>query len=114
MALLAKRVSALESEPRMASTSVTPCARAASTTWPKTDSALCGIGAPDFDSVEARGAGSVTGAPPLLGLALSASGDAPQGPALGAGDGRACVPELGGNAAVAGFLQHADALAVTH
>src|ERR1035438_4202583 len=114
MALLAKRVSALESEPRMASTSVTPCARAASTTWPKTASALCGIGAPDFRSVEARGAGSVAGAHHLLGLAFAAVGDAPQRPVLGAGDGRAGVPELGGNAAVAGVLQHADALAVTH
>src|ERR1035438_9004229 len=114
MALLAKRVSALESEPRMASTSVTPCARAASTTRPKTASALCGIGAPDFDSVEARGAGSVAGAHYLLGLAFAAVGDAPQGPVLGAGDGRAGVPELCGNAAIAGVLQHADALAVTH
>src|SRR5271157_1320559 len=114
MALLAKRVSALVSEPRMASTSVTPCARAASTTWPKMVSALSGIGAPDFDLVETRRAGSVAGAHHLLGLAFAAIGNAPQRPVLGSRDGRAGVPELGRDAAVAGVLQHADALAVTH
>src|ERR1039458_5599100 len=114
MALLAKRVSALVSEARMASTSVTPCARAASTTWPKMASALSGIGAPDFDFVEARGAGSVAGAHHLLGLALAAIGDPPQRPVFGSRDGLAGVPELGRDAAVAGVLQHADALAPTH
>src|ERR1035441_5376698 len=114
MALLAKRVSALVSEARMASTSVTPCARAASATWPKMASALSGIGAPDFDFVETRGAGSVAGAHHLLGLAFAAIGNAPQRPVWGAGDGRAGVPELGRNPAIAGVLQHAEALAVAH
>src|ERR1017187_841503 len=114
MALLAKRVSALVSEERMASTSVTPCARAASTTCPKMASALSGIRAPDFDFAEARGAGAVAGAHHLLGLAFAAIGNAPQRPVFAAGDGRAGVPKLGGDAAVAGVLQHADALAVTH
>src|ERR1035438_8516627 len=114
MALLAKRVSALESEARMASTSVTPCARATSTTWPKMVSALSGIGAPDFDFVETRGAGAVAGAHHLLGLAFAAIGDAPKRPVWVPGDGLASVPELGRDAAIAGVLQHAHALAVAH
>src|ERR1022692_2751059 len=114
MALLAKRVSALVSEARMASTSVTPCARAASTTWPKMASALSAIGAPDFDFAETRGAGAVAGAHHLLGLAFATIGDAPQRPVFASRDGRAGVPELRRDAAVAGVLQHADALAVAH
>src|ERR1035441_10111217 len=108
MALLAKRVSALESEARMASTSVTPCARATSTTWPKMASALSGIGAPDFDFVETRGAGAVAGAHHLLGLAFATIGDAPQRPVWGARDGRAGVPQLRRDAALAGALRPED------
>src|ERR1035437_474033 len=72
----------------------------------------CPICAPDADRAEPRGAGAVARSHHLFRLALSAIGDAPEGPVLGAGDGGAAVPELGGDAAVAGVFQHADALAV--
>src|SRR5579864_5998347 len=94
----------------MPSTSVTPSARAASTTWLKISSAC--IRAPDFDFAEARGAGAVAGAHDLFGLAFAAVRNAPEGPVLRSGDGGARVPEFGSDAAVAGILEHADALAV--
>src|SRR4051812_46566133 len=107
MTLLAKRVSAWFSVVMMASISVTPSARAAST--------ICSnsIRAPDLDLAEARWAGSVTGAHHLFGLAFAAVGNAPEGPVLAAGDGVAGIPEFGGDAAVAGVLEHANALTVT-
>src|SRR5882672_7508807 len=91
----------------MASISVTPSARAAST--------ICSnsIRAPDLDLAEARRAGSVAGAHHLFGLALAAVGNSPQSPVLATGDGVARIPEFGRDAAVAGVLEHADALAVT-
>src|ERR1022692_4363801 len=71
-----------------------------------------GISAPDLDAAEARGTSAVAGTHDLLRLPLAAVGRAPQDPVLGAGDGRAGVPELRRDAAVAGILQHPDALAV--
>src|SRR5271157_4054967 len=89
-----------------------PSARAASTTCPKMASALSRIGAPDPDVANPRRAGSMAGAHHLLGLPLAAVRHPPQGPVLRPGDGRAGIPEFGGYAAVAGVLEHADALAV--
>src|ERR1700691_207779 len=114
MALLAKRVSALDSACTIASTSATPSARDASATrskraWQR--AASIGIGATDLDAAEARRAGAVARAHNLLRLPLAAVGRAPQRPVLGSGDGRASVPEFRRDAAVARILQHADALA---
>src|SRR5215472_11131899 len=109
MALLAKRVSACTSVVRMASISLTPCVRAASTTCWNRSSA---ISAPDFDLAEPCRRRAVSGAHHLLRLALAAVGHAPQGPVAAVRDGHARVPELGGDAAVAGVLQHAHAPAV--
>src|ERR1019366_661735 len=79
----------------------------------KADSgASFGIRAPDLDAAEARWTGAVARAHDLLRLPLAAVGRAPQHPVLGSGDGRAGIPELRGDAAVAGILQHVDALAV--
>src|ERR1043166_2701464 len=93
----------------MASISVTPWARAASSTCWKTSS---GIGGPDLDLAKTRRARAVAGAHHLLGLPLAAVGNTPQGPMPAVRDGDALVPELGGDAAVAGILQHAHAAAV--
>src|SRR5215471_17141155 len=99
----------------MASMSATPCARAASRTcWKiscisRISSAIC---APDFDLAETRRASAVAGTHYLFGLALAAVGHAPESPMLAPGDGDARIPELRGNAAIAGILQHADALAI--
>src|SRR5271157_1724007 len=112
MALLAKRVSASSWEASMVSTSVTPSARAASHTASNTVSSA--IRAPDPDLAEPRGAGAVARAHHLLGLALAAIRDAPQRPVLRPGNGRTGVPEFRGDAAVAGVLQHADALAAAN
>src|ERR1035441_4512690 len=115
MALLAKRVRALELAARMASASAMPRARAASATWSKMAwhrTGSIGISAPDFDMAEARGTRAMAGAHDLLRLPLAAVGCAPEHPVLGSGDGRAGVPELRRDAAVARILQHADALAV--
>src|ERR1700690_2305969 len=115
MALLAKRVSALDPAAMMASASATPSARAASATWSKMAwhrAGSIGIGTPDLDAAEARGTSAVAGAHDLLRLALAAVGRTPEHPVPGSGDGRAGVPELRRDAAVAGILQHADALAV--
>src|ERR1035437_7617408 len=117
MALLANRVRASSEPATIASISVTPSARAASTTCPKTvsaASALSRIGAPDPDLAKPRRAGAMAGAHNLLGLPLAAVGHAPQGPVLRPGDGRAGIPEFGRYAAIAGVLEHADALAVAH
>src|SRR5947207_866441 len=104
MALLAKRVR-LESSPvRMTSRSETPWARAASRAISKMRGNSLRIGGPDFYFLEARGGGAVAGAHDLLGLAFAAVGDAPEGPVVAAGDGRAGVPKLSGDAAVAGIL----------
>src|ERR1051326_3335562 len=109
ISLLANRVSACESGVTMASISVTPWARAASSTCWKTSS---GIGGPDLDLAKTRRARAVAGAHHLLGLPLAAVGNTPQGPMPAVRDGDALVPELGGDAAVAGILQHAHAAAV--
>src|ERR1019366_5257102 len=114
MALLAKRVRASSEAATMASISVTPRARAASTTCPKMASESSRIGAPDPDVTKARGAGAVAGAHHLLGLALAAVRHAPQRPVLRPCDSRAGIPELGRYTAVAGVLEHADALAAAH
>src|SRR5579862_609046 len=114
MALLAKRVSALEPAPMVASASATPRARAAVTTrskmaWQR--AASIGIRASDLDAAETRGAGPVARAHHLLRLPLAAVGRTPQCPMLGTGDGCARIPEFRGDPAVAGILEHADALA---
>src|ERR1039458_4733820 len=95
----------------MTSISVTPSARAASSTCWKSS---FGIGAAYLDLAEARGACAVAGADDLLGLPLAAIGDAPQRPVSPARDGGAGVPEFGGDAAIAGVLQHARALAAAN
>src|SRR5271165_1253603 len=97
MALLAKRVSALDPAATMASASATPRARDASATWSKMAwqrAGSIGIRAPDLDAAEARGTSAVAGAHDLLRLALAAVGRAPQHPVVASGDGRASVPEL--------------------
>src|SRR5215471_9083758 len=101
MALLANRVSAPFSALRISSRSATPCARAAARAISKKRSNSLRIRAPDLDLAETRGARSVAGAHHLLGLSLAAVGNAPESPVLAAGDGRAGVPELRGDAAVA-------------
>ena len=63
-----------------------------------------GIRGSHFDVAEARGAGAVAGAHDLLGLALAAIRNAPQHPVVAIGDGRAGIPELGGDAAVGRVL----------
>src|SRR5947207_2711682 len=94
----------------MASICVTPSARAASRTCPKTS--CSGIGAPDLDLVEARGTRAVPRPHHLLRLAFAAVRHSPQGPVIAAGDGRAGIPEFGRNPAVAGVLEHPAALAM--
>src|SRR5258708_2980771 len=101
MALLAKRVSAWSSVETMTSISVTPWERAAASTCSNS------IRAPDFDLAEARGAGAVAGAHHLLGLALAAVGDAPEGPMLAVRDPVARIPEFSGDAALTAVLEHA-------
>src|SRR5437773_2634613 len=109
MPLLANRVSACVSVVRIASISLTPCARAASRTCWNRSSA---IRAPNLDLAESRGRRAVAGAHHLLRLAFPAVGHAPQGPVAAIRDGHARVPEFGRDAAVAGVLQHAHAPAV--
>src|SRR6058998_1316196 len=100
MVLLAKRVSACDPTPSMASTSPIPSERAAWTTSPKISSQRSRVSsaslirAADLDSAETRGAGSVAGAHHLLGLSFAAVGRAPQRPVLRAGDGGAGIPKL--------------------
>src|SRR5579871_4197415 len=114
MALLAKRVRASSWRLTMASTSETPCTLAAARAWPKMACMSSGIGAPDSDVVEPRGAGAMAGAHDLFGLALAAIGNTPEGPVFGAGDGGARIPELGVDAAVAWVLQHTGALSIAN
>src|ERR1017187_2728696 len=117
MALLAKRVRALDPATRMASASAMPSARDARSTWSKMAwhrAGSIGIGASDLDAAEARRTGAVARAHDLLRLALAAVGRAPQHPVRGSGDGGAGVPELRGDAAVTRILQHADAFAVAN
>src|SRR5579883_3031599 len=113
MALLAKRVSEASSPASIASSSVTPSARAAAAACSKIAANSSRIGAPDPDPAKPRGACAMPGAHHLLGLSLAAVGDAPQRPVLGAGDRGAGVPELRRDPAVARILQHAHAAAVT-
>src|ERR1022692_1971644 len=108
MALLAKRVRALDPATRMASASAMPSARDACSTWSKMAwhrAGSIGIGASDLDAAEARRTGAV---------ARAAVGRAPQHPVRGSGDGGAGVPELRRDAAVTRILQHADAFAVAN
>src|SRR5207247_635809 len=117
MVLLAKRVRAFAPTASMASTSCTPSERAAFSTcakiswqaWRVSGGSL--IGAADLDGAEPRGTGTVTRAHHLFGLSLAAVGRAPESPMLRPGDSGAGVPELRADAAVAGILEHADALA---
>src|SRR6476646_7772813 len=117
MVLLANRVSALVPAPIMASTSVTPSERAASTTCSKIASQRysgnrsSGIGAPDPNVAEARRRCAVSGSHDLLGLPLPAIRRAPKRPVLRSGDGGAGVPELRADPAVARILEHPSALA---
>src|ERR1022692_3076739 len=83
MALLAKRVRALDPATRMASASAMPSARDACSTWSKMAwhrAGSIGIGASDLDAAEARRTGAVAGAHDLLRLPLAAVGRAPQHP----------------------------------
>src|SRR5260221_685328 len=126
MVLCATRVSAWVPAPIMASMRRTPSRCAADAAASKISRArarvssadsgepLSGIGATDLDLAESRGAGSVPGPHHLLGLALAAVGRAPKRPVLRARNGRAGIPELGADAAVAGVLQHARALSVAN
>src|SRR5574340_383990 len=68
------------------------------------------VGAADLDAAEACGAGAVPRPHHLFRLAFAAVGNAPERPVFGPGDGRACIPELCGNATVARVLQHAYTL----
>src|SRR5579872_5221359 len=110
MALLAKRVSAWFSVVRMASISYTPRARAASSISPNISSFR--IRASYLNVAESRRAGPMARAHHLLGLPLTAIRNAPQCPVVRSGNGRARIPELGGDATVARVLQHAHPLAV--
>src|SRR5579859_7908868 len=121
MVLLAKRVSALEPAPNIASTSETPSARAACSTDPKISShsaranrSISFIGAADSDSAEARRACAMASPHHLLRLAFSAIRRAPERPMLRTGDGGAGVPEFRADAAITGVLQHAAALPVAN
>src|SRR5437870_13781001 len=69
------------------------------------------ISDPHLDVAKARRRGAVPGAHGLHGLAFAAIGRAPQRPLLGAADGVAGIPELGGDAAVTGVLEQARLLA---
>src|SRR5580700_9368288 len=80
----------------------------------KTGSMSPGISGSDLDVVETRRAGPMTGTDHLLRLALPAVRHTPQHPMVAIGDGRAGIPELSGDAAVSGVLQHARALAVAN
>src|ERR1700683_3569806 len=80
----------------------------------KTGSMSPGISGSDFDVVETSRAGAMTGADHLLRLALAAVRHTPQHPMVAIGDGRAGIPELSGDAAIGGILQHARALAVAN
>src|SRR5262245_22058906 len=110
MVLLANLVSAYVPAPMVASTSWTPRARAASATCMKI-AAHCsrvsssGIGAPDLYIAETRWRRTVPCPHHLLRLPLAAIGRAPQRPVLRSGDGRAGIPELRADAAVAGILE---------
>src|SRR5262245_47203419 len=53
----------------------------------------------------------MAGAHHLLGLSFATVGRAPQRPVFRPGDGCAGIPELGADPAIAGVLEHADALA---
>src|SRR5579863_9040983 len=94
----------------MASISVTPRARAASSMWPKISSFR--IRAPHLDVAESSRAGAVSRPHHLLRLPLAAVRYAPQRPILAAGNRGAGIPELGGDAAITRIFQHAHALAV--
>src|SRR3972149_5924497 len=72
---------------------------------------LC-IGDSYGDVAEARRGGAVSGAHGLRRLAFAAIGRAPQRPVILVADGVARIPELGGDAAVAGILQHPHLLAI--
>src|ERR1022692_3696514 len=61
-----------------------------------------------------RGTRSVSRAHHLLRLSFSAVGRAPQRPVIAIANGIAPVPKLGGNAAVAGILQHARLFAAAN
>src|ERR1700722_6429308 len=119
MVLLAKRVRAAQCAPKRASTSEIPKDAATCCTVPKSSRNWCrsllrssGIRGSHFDVVEARGTCAVAGADHLLGLSLAAIRHAPQHPMIAIGDGRAGIPELGGDAAVGRILEHANAPAV--
>src|SRR5579883_1748702 len=114
MVLLANRVRASEWPATIASTSCTPCERAALATCSKTSVARrpsSGIGAPDADSAKTRGAGAVPGPHHLLRLSFAAVRNSPQRPVLASGNGGARIPEFRRDSAVARILQHADAFA---
>src|SRR4051794_27561092 len=114
MPLFANRVNEASSPLRITSSSVTPCARAASSAISNSRPNSLRIRAPDLDVAEPRGTRAVAGAHHLLGLALTAVRHAPQRPMLASRDRHARIPELGRYAAVAGILQHADALAAAN
>src|SRR2546427_9824010 len=119
MVLLANRVSALELAPIKASTSSTPRPRAASVTRPKISSqrsrgSSSGICASDLHLAEARGRGAMSGAHYLLRLPLATIRRPPQRPVLRSRDGRAGIPKLRRDAAIARVFQHARALSLAN
>src|ERR1019366_1543933 len=59
------------------------------------------------DILESRGRRSVSGAHGLHRLAFSAIRSAPQSPVIARADGVTTIPKFGGDAAVAGMLNHA-------
>ena len=67
------------------------------------------IGGPNLYVAKARRAGAVPGTHHLFGLAFAAVGNAPKRPMIAVGDGRAAIPEFGGDAAIGGILEHAHA-----
>src|SRR5580704_11190663 len=68
---------------------------------------LVGEGGADFYVAKTRRRRAVAGAHGLHGLALAAIGRAPENPMVTRTDGVAGIPELGGDAAVAGIFEHA-------
>src|SRR3989441_7454193 len=79
---------------------------ALSSTWPP--ASLVGEGRPDAHIAETRRRRAMARAHGLHGLTFSAIRRAPQSPLIEFADGVAGIPEFGGDAAVAGILQHAD------
>src|SRR3989338_3037619 len=110
MVLLAKRVRADWWVSSKTSVSSAPLALRTTSKISRARASLS-IGDSDKHVAEARLGGPVAGPHGLHGLALAAVGRAPERPVAAVADGVARVPELGGDAAVRGVLDHAGFLA---